>query len=120
MGITIVGIIIVFLVLAILSGFFILFKYFSKGNNREVKREINIPHTNPKPVTAPAAIKSEEFDEDEEVVAAIMGAITAMLGHNRFKINNIKVNKNNLKSRTVSMWGKLPAATVWRVKKIGR
>lgn len=113
LSITFVGIVIVFLVLAILSLFFILFKYISP-TEKKVKKEINIPHTNPTPISSNSIIE----EDNEEIVAAIMGTIASTMGNKSFKINNIKPIKPN-KTSKISMWGMLPPAVTWRAKRLG-
>ncbi|SHF08713.1 Oxaloacetate decarboxylase, gamma chain [Marinitoga hydrogenitolerans DSM 16785] len=119
LSITFVGIVIVFAVLSILSIFFILFKFISPSNEKKVKREINIPHSNPKPINNFKVINGiEETNENEEVISAIMGAVSVYMNGKQFKIKNIKpapINKN----KKLSMWGMLPSTTIWRAKRLG-
>ncbi|KAF2956097.1 OadG family protein [Marinitoga sp. 38H-ov] len=115
LSITFVGIVIVFLVLAILSLFFILFKYIS-STEKKVKKEINIPHTNPAPLNSNTT-KNE--DNDEEIIAAIMGAIAATMGSKTYRIKNIKPINNINKTSKMSMWGMLPPAVTWRARRLG-
>ncbi|KLO22749.1 hypothetical protein X275_05535 [Marinitoga sp. 1197] len=115
LSITLVGIVIVFLVLFILSMFFIFFKFLSPSNERKVKKEINMPHTNPKPVEDKNIIN---INDDEEIVAAIMGAISMIMENKKFKIKSIQ--ETTLSQRkNKSMWGVLPSAITWRAKRLG-
>ncbi|WGS65455.1 OadG family protein [Marinitoga aeolica] len=116
LSITFVGIVIVFLVLFILSMFFVFFRFLSPTNEKKVKKEINIPHQNPKPVNNIEL--SKEIEDDSELVAAIMGAITMAMGNKSYKIKSIKP-ATIMKNKKYSMWGMLPPVVTWRAKRLG-
>lgn len=116
LSITFVGIVIVFLVLFILSMFFVFFKFISPGNEKKVKKEINIPHEDPKPVETFKDL--EDGNDEKEIVAAIMGAISVVMQNKPYRIKSIKPTTVN-QNKKHSMWGMLPPTTTWRAKRLG-
>lgn len=118
LSITLVGIVIVFIVLAILSIFFILFKYFSPERKSTLKKEINIPHTDPKPEETINKNMNLIEEDDTEIVAAIIGAISASTKSKNFRIKSVTPTSIP-KNKKLTMWGMLSPTVTWRVKKIG-
>ena len=116
LSITFVGIAIVFLVLFILSMFFVFFRFISPQNEKKVKKEINIPHQNPKPINNIEL--SKEAEDDSEIVAAIMGAVSMVIGNKSYRIKSIKPTTIT-KNKRQSMWGMLPPTMTWRAKRLG-
>ncbi|GAB6188276.1 hypothetical protein JCM30566_00150 [Marinitoga arctica] len=114
LSITFVGIVIVFLVLFILSMFFVFFRFLSPKNEKKVKKEINIPHKDPIPITNIDLPK----DEDNELIAAIMGAIAVTMKDKSYKIKSIKP-ATLTQNKKYSMWGMLPPVITWRAKRLG-
>lgn len=104
--ITITGILVVFLILAILIIFFLLMGTIFKSidKSRAAKKEAMKAET-PAPAAAPVVEESladeEELDNDDEIVAVISAAIAAYEGDSGYTIKSISRHTDR---RTRSAW----------------
>ncbi|BBE31145.1 hypothetical protein OSSY52_12860 [Tepiditoga spiralis] len=109
--ITIAGILTVFIILVILMLVVSLLRHFSKTEKKGAKKEINLPSSAPSKVVNKVEINSN--DENEEI-AAIMGAISAFMGNKNYVVKSIKPAKKSVFSN--SRWGTVNPTVTWRTR----
>ena len=107
--ITIAGILTVFVILVILMFVVSLLRHFSKTEKKGAKKEINLPSTSPKKI-----VNKVEVSDNEEEVAAIMGAISAFMGNKNYVVKSIKPTKKTVFSS--SRWGTVNPTVTWRTR----
>ena len=107
--ITIIGIGIVFLALAMLFVIFnILGRLLSKEQTSVVKALV------PKPVPTNISGRPEKQDGDEgEVIAAITAAVTSFMGHSNFKVRSVA----SVPVAAASLWKRREPTVYWKVRR---
>lgn len=106
--ITIIGIGIVFLALAMLFLIFnVLGRIFSRENHKEIKlKELA-------PVTKANSSNQDSGSVDLEEIAAINAAVFATLGHSDFSIRSVEL----LQTTRVSAWKRRNPTIYWKVRR---
>jgi len=107
--ITIIGVAIVFLALAML---FVIFKILGRLFSREDEDNLTAVSKKPAPGTSSRVFETEEGGEGE-VIAAITAAVTAFMGHSDFKVRSVApVNLS-----ATSQWKRREPTVYWKVRR---
>jgi len=104
--ITIIGVAIVFLALAML---FVIFKILGRLFSREDENKLTAVSKKPAPAASSRVFETEEG----EVIAAITAAVTAFMGHSNFKVRSVApVNLS-----ATSQWKLREPTVYWKVRR---
>ncbi|MBN2252274.1 MAG: OadG family protein [Kosmotogaceae bacterium] len=107
--ITIIGVAIVFLALAML---FVIFKILGRLFSREDESKLKAVSKKPAQATGSRVIKTEEGGEGE-LIAAIAAAVTAFMGHSNFKVRSVAP----ITVSAASQWKRREPTVYWKVRR---
>jgi len=107
--ITIIGVAIVFLALAML---FVIFKILGRLFSREEENKLTAVSMKSAPAASSRVFEMEEGDEGE-VIAAITAAAAAFMGHSNFKVRSVAP----VTASATSHWKRREPTVYWKVRR---